>query len=132
MPEYLSEVNIEILVETPGVNNSGAPYEVCLNSNVASKGSIGSTVANKFAINACKSRICIDEHQLILRDSQLHTRPPAVASTGHNPHAHRRNRHAAAMQLRNRRAGLLHFLRSVQRGTSLPKKKQTPIPPVHY
>lgn len=50
----MSEVNIEILVETPGVNNSGAPYEVCLNSNVASKGSIGSTVATKFAINACK------------------------------------------------------------------------------
>lgn len=50
----MSEVNIEILVETPGVNNSGAPYEVCLNSNVASKGSIGSTVAAKFAANACK------------------------------------------------------------------------------
>jgi hypothetical protein len=54
VPEYMSEVNIEILVETPGVNNSGAPYEVCLNSNVASKGSIGSTVAAKFANNACK------------------------------------------------------------------------------
>lgn len=50
----MSEVNIEILVENPGVNNSGAPYEVCLNSNVASKGSIGSTVAAKFAVNACK------------------------------------------------------------------------------
>lgn len=50
----MSEVNIEILVETPGVNNSGAPYEVCLNSNVASKGSIGSAVASKFAANACK------------------------------------------------------------------------------
>jgi hypothetical protein len=49
----MSEVNIEIMVETQGVNNSGAPYEVCLNSNVASKGSIGSTVAAKFAANAC-------------------------------------------------------------------------------
>ena len=97
MPEYMSEVNIEILVETPGLNNSGAPYEVCLNSNVANKGSIGSTVANKFAVNACESRTHKDEHQLILGDSQLHTRPPTVASTGHNPHVHRRNRHAAAM-----------------------------------
>lgn len=93
----MSEVNIEILVETPGVNNSGAPYEVCLNSNVANKGSIGSTVANKFAINACKSRKHKNEHQLILGESQLHTRPPAIASTGHNPHAHRRNRHATAV-----------------------------------
>ncbi|KAH8193852.1 hypothetical protein TruAng_011986 [Truncatella angustata] len=52
VPEYLDQVNIEILVETPGVNNSGAPYEVCTNSNVASKGSIGSTVATAFAANA--------------------------------------------------------------------------------
>ncbi|KIY00735.1 uncharacterized protein Z520_03400 [Fonsecaea multimorphosa CBS 102226] len=52
VPEYLNQVNIEILVENPGVNNSGAPYEVCNNSNIASKGSIGSTVATKFANNA--------------------------------------------------------------------------------
>ncbi|KAJ4323033.1 hypothetical protein N0V94_002056 [Neodidymelliopsis sp. IMI 364377] len=57
VPEYMSEVNIEILVETPNVNNSGAPYEVCLNSNVASKGSIGSTVAAKFAVNAFNATI---------------------------------------------------------------------------
>jgi hypothetical protein len=50
----MSEVNIEIVVESTGLNNSGAPYEVCLNSNVASKGSIGSTVAAKFAANACE------------------------------------------------------------------------------
>ncbi|KAL1865799.1 hypothetical protein VTK73DRAFT_5046 [Phialemonium thermophilum] len=52
VPEYLDQVNIEILVETPGVNNSGAPYEVCNNSNVASLGSIGSTAATAFANNA--------------------------------------------------------------------------------
>lgn len=52
VPEYLDQVNIEILVETTGVNNSGAPYEVCTNSNVASKGSIGSTAATKFAATA--------------------------------------------------------------------------------
>ncbi|OQU95262.1 hypothetical protein CLAIMM_01495 [Cladophialophora immunda] len=52
VPEYMDQVNIEILVETPGVNNSGAPYEVCNNSNIASKGSIGSTVATQFANNA--------------------------------------------------------------------------------
>ena len=52
VPEYLDQVNIEILVETPGVNNSGAPYEVCTNSNVGSRGSIGSTAATAFANNA--------------------------------------------------------------------------------
>ena len=57
VPEYLDEVNIEILVETPGVNNSGAPYEVCANSNVASKGSIGTTAATAFAKQAFNSTI---------------------------------------------------------------------------
>jgi hypothetical protein len=52
VPEYMDQVNIEILVETPGVNNSGAPYEVCSNSNVASRGSIGSTLSTNFAQNA--------------------------------------------------------------------------------
>ncbi|KAH8680537.1 histidine phosphatase superfamily [Xylariales sp. PMI_506] len=52
VPEYLSQVNIEILVETPGLNNSGAPYEICTNSNVASRGGIGSTAATAFASNA--------------------------------------------------------------------------------
>jgi hypothetical protein len=56
IPEYLNEVSIEILVETPGLNNSGAPYETCKNSNVASKGSIGSKLATEFANNACKSK----------------------------------------------------------------------------
>lgn len=57
VPEYLNQVNIEILVETPGLNNSGAPYEICNNSNVATKGSIGSGVANKFAVNAFNSTL---------------------------------------------------------------------------
>jgi hypothetical protein len=52
VPEYLEEASLEILVETPGLNNSGAPYEICNNSNVASRGSIGSTVAARFANNA--------------------------------------------------------------------------------
>ncbi|KAI1875109.1 uncharacterized protein JN550_002538 [Neoarthrinium moseri] len=52
LPEYLNQVNIEILVETPGVNNSGAPYEVCPNSNVNSRGGIGSTASTAFARNA--------------------------------------------------------------------------------
>lgn len=29
VPEYLDQVNIEIVVETPGLNNTGAPYETC-------------------------------------------------------------------------------------------------------
>lgn len=52
VPEYLQEANLEILVETPGLNNSGAPYEICNNSNIASRGSIGSAVAARFANNA--------------------------------------------------------------------------------
>jgi hypothetical protein len=57
VPEYLDQVNIEILVETLGVNNSGAPYEICNNSNIATKGSIGSSTANAFALNAFNSTI---------------------------------------------------------------------------
>ena len=52
VPEYQNQVNIEILLETPGLNNSGAPYEICNNSNIASRGSIGSTAATSFANNA--------------------------------------------------------------------------------
>lgn len=52
VPEYLDEVSIEILVESPGFNNSGAPYETCTNANVAARGSIGSTAATAFAKNA--------------------------------------------------------------------------------
>ncbi|KAJ4298916.1 hypothetical protein N0V90_004159 [Kalmusia sp. IMI 367209] len=57
VPEYLNQVNIEILVETLGVNNSGAPYETCPNSNIKSRGSIGSTVAAQFANNAFNATI---------------------------------------------------------------------------
>jgi hypothetical protein len=57
VPEFLNEVNIEIIVETLGLNNSGAPYEVCNNSNVASRGGIGSTVAARFANNAFNATI---------------------------------------------------------------------------
>lgn len=52
VPEYLDQVNIEIIVEAAGLNNSGAPYETCTNADVSSRGSIGSTVAAKFANNA--------------------------------------------------------------------------------
>jgi len=57
VPEFLSEVNLEILVEAPGVNNSGAPYEACPNSNIPSRGGIGNTVAAEFAANAFNSTI---------------------------------------------------------------------------
>lgn len=52
VPEYLDQVNIEILVETAGLNNSGAPYETCTNADVSSRGSIGSTAATAFASGA--------------------------------------------------------------------------------
>ncbi|KAI0899141.1 phosphoglycerate mutase-like protein [Annulohypoxylon nitens] len=57
VPEYLDQVNIEILVEATGVNNSGAPYSVCTNSNVASRGGIGNTMASKFAKDAFNATI---------------------------------------------------------------------------
>lgn len=49
VPEYLDQVNRVIIPEVKGVNNTGAPYEVCTNSNVASRGSIGSAVAANFS-----------------------------------------------------------------------------------
>lgn len=66
VPEYLDQVNIEILVETPGVNNSGAPYEICTNSNVASKGGIGSTVSTAFAAGAFNSTLARLQSQVSL------------------------------------------------------------------
>lgn len=57
VPEYLNEVNIEILVEAQNVNNSGAPYEVCPNSNIPSRGSIGTSLASRFALKAFNSTI---------------------------------------------------------------------------
>lgn len=57
VPEYMDQVSIEILVETPGLNNSGAAYDICNNSNVAARGSIGSTVATRFATNAFNQTI---------------------------------------------------------------------------
>ncbi|WVQ85369.1 hypothetical protein IAT38_007534 [Cryptococcus sp. DSM 104549] len=57
VPEYLDQVNIEIVVETSGLNNSGAPYETCPNSNIASRGSLGSTAAAEFSANAFNGTI---------------------------------------------------------------------------
>jgi len=57
VPEYLDEVSIEILVESPGFNNSGAPYETCTNADVTARGAIGSTVASAFAKNAFNSTL---------------------------------------------------------------------------
>jgi hypothetical protein len=64
VPEYIDQVNIEIVVETSALNNSGAPYEVCTNSNVASRGSIGSTAAAKFANNAFNGTIARLQSQI--------------------------------------------------------------------
>jgi hypothetical protein len=64
VPEFLNEVNIEILVEAQGVNNSGAPYEVCPNSNIGARGSIGTSLASRFAINAFNSTIARLQEQV--------------------------------------------------------------------
>lgn len=57
VPEYQTEANLEIIVEASGFNNTGAPYYTCPNANVASRGSIGSTAATKFAEGAFNSTI---------------------------------------------------------------------------
>ncbi|KAL0252850.1 hypothetical protein I308_102242 [Cryptococcus tetragattii IND107] len=57
VPEYLDQVSIELMVETSGVNNTGAPYDTCPNSNVASRGSLGSTAASAFAKQAFNGTI---------------------------------------------------------------------------
>lgn len=57
VPEYLDEYNLEIVVETPGLNNTGAPYETCTNSNVNSKGYQGSAAAAAFSKNAFNSTL---------------------------------------------------------------------------
>lgn len=69
VPEYLDQVNIEILVEAPGVNNSGAPYDVCDNSNVAGRGNIGSSMASKFAKNAFNATLARLNSQVSLLNS---------------------------------------------------------------
>ncbi|GAA6021193.1 hypothetical protein JCM10207_008350 [Rhodosporidiobolus poonsookiae] len=48
VPEFLDQYSLEIGVETKGLNTSGAPYEVCPNSNNA-RGSVGSTASTAFA-----------------------------------------------------------------------------------
>ncbi len=52
VPEYLDQVNIEIVPEVNAFNNSGAPYEICTNSNVDSRAYMGSAAATKFAATA--------------------------------------------------------------------------------
>lgn len=57
VPEFLDQVSLEIVVEANGFNNTGAPYEVCKNANVASRGSIGSTAATNFSAIAFASTV---------------------------------------------------------------------------
>jgi hypothetical protein len=57
VPEYIDEYDLEIVIETPGLNNTGAPYEICTNSNVNSKGYQGSTAAAAFSQNAFNSTL---------------------------------------------------------------------------
>lgn len=45
-------MNIEIVIETSGLNNTGAPYETCANANVGARGSIGTAASAAFATNA--------------------------------------------------------------------------------
>ena len=47
VPEYLEQVNIELDLETPGFNTSGAPYGICTNGNnapYATNGGVAGTI----------------------------------------------------------------------------------------
>jgi hypothetical protein len=66
VPEYQQEVNIEILVESGGLNNSGAPYEICSNSNIPSRGSIGTTASIAFANTAFNATLARLQSQVSL------------------------------------------------------------------
>ncbi|GAA5966946.1 hypothetical protein JCM21900_004293 [Sporobolomyces salmonicolor] len=47
VPDYQTDFNLEIEIEASGLNASGAPYDMCPNSNNA-RGSVGSTAAAAF------------------------------------------------------------------------------------
>ncbi|GAA5901853.1 hypothetical protein JCM5296_002090 [Sporobolomyces johnsonii] len=47
VPDYQTDFNMEIEIEASGLNASGAPYDMCPNSNNA-RGSVGSTAAAAF------------------------------------------------------------------------------------
>lgn len=48
IPDYATDFNLEIVVEAENYNNTGAPYDVCPNSNNA-RGSVGTAAATAFA-----------------------------------------------------------------------------------
>lgn len=106
VPEYLNQVNIEILVENSTVNNSGAPYEVCPNSNIASRGSIGSTVGAQFVNNAFNATLARLNSQV----SVPHVRNDLCSITSNTCSAglgcsqlycYRRSLHVAALLVRD-------------------------------
>lgn len=45
------------MVEEAGFNNSGAPYDVCTNANVKTRGSIGNALATNFSETAFASTV---------------------------------------------------------------------------
>ena len=110
VPEYLDQVNIEILVEAPGVNNSGAAYSTCNNSNIATKGSIGSSVATKFAVNAFNSTL--GRLNSLVCASLLAYVCMLIVIGVWKPdfHSHRRHCYAATVLLRDGRTRVLGIL----------------------
>nr|ODN93254.1 acid phosphatase [Cryptococcus depauperatus CBS 7841] len=64
VPEFMDQANLLLMVETSGVNNTGAPYETCPNANIVSRGSLGSTAANTFARNVFNSTLSRIQQQI--------------------------------------------------------------------
>ncbi len=99
VPEYLEQASLEILVEADGVNNTGAPYYVCDNSNVVSRGYIGSTVAKEFAKNAFNATLDRLNSQVRKHTFNKHDEDTDATYLGLRSELHtgRRNLHASAL-----------------------------------
>jgi hypothetical protein len=110
VPEYLDQVNIEILVEASGVNNSGAAYDVCNNSNIATKGSIGSSVAAKFANNAFNATLARLNSQVCISTLFDRVLTPMLGFRTFELHSNGCNCYASTLLIRNRRPGIFRLL----------------------
>jgi hypothetical protein len=116
VPEYLDQVNIEILVEASGVNNSGAAYDVCNNSNIATKGSIGSSVAAKFANNAFNATLARLNSQVCISTLFDRVLTPMLGFRTFELHSNGCNCYASTLLIRNRRPGIFRLLRPFHPG----------------
>jgi hypothetical protein len=91
------QYNLEIQVEAAGVNNSGASYETCPNSNNA-RGSLGTYAAGNFTAKAYQSTVSRLQPYLSGAFSLFHDyRVRAEPRPRLQPDDHRHQRHVRAL-----------------------------------